>query len=86
MDKADQLLYQAANELGSLGDECDHSVGICWCEFWRFVDAILVYLQLPTTCHECGGDGFVYNLADEQIKCEICGGKGWYHNHPQLEE
>jgi len=60
---------------------CDHSVGICACEWLDEMEELARALRGMRFCPECGGEGFTVGESDDGYdyrmdNCNMCKGKG----------
>lgn len=54
-------LVAALAEYVGDGADCDHSVGICACEWAGIAHELRLALDGEQTCPACGGDGFLFD-------------------------
>ena len=75
-----ETVEAAIRELGlvSEGEDCDHDVNICWCDFREAERSLKLALDGKRDCTSCGGDGFmpVEELSGGHVQCERCDGTG----------
>lgn len=65
---------------------CDHSVGICTCSEQQTVAELKLALDGKKPCHDCGGEGFVYNKSRIALEASRSLERGSYFDPEQFTE